>query len=46
MEFFERLRAGLAQLMQLLPPLFFALVILVAAASTCISLRMLQLPSG
>ena len=30
MEFFERLRAGLAQLMQLLPPLFFALVILIA----------------
>jgi hypothetical protein len=29
-EFFERLRAGLAQLMQLLPPLFFALVILIA----------------
>ena len=30
MEFFERLRAGLAQLMQLLPPLFFALIILIA----------------
>ena len=30
MEFFERLRAGLSQLMQLLPPLFFALVILIA----------------
>jgi small-conductance mechanosensitive channel len=29
-EFFERLRAGLVQLMQLLPPLFFALIILIA----------------
>ena len=30
MEFFDRLKAGLTQLAQLLPPLFFALVILVA----------------
>ena len=30
MEFFSRLKMGLAQLAQLLPPLFFALVILVA----------------
>ena len=30
MEFFERLKAGLTQLMQLLPPLFFALIILIA----------------
>lgn len=30
MEFFERLKAGLIQLTQLLPPLFFALIILIA----------------